>query len=167
MIRSATMMVCALLMLFGPAAGHALAQADAPSASPRMALVIGNGAYATSPLPTAANDAGLVAQTLAAAGFDVTGGRDLGSAALHRAVREFLDKAASGGPRGVAVVYLAGHALQVDGENYFAATDAQFEGAVARPTGTFRIADLVRGLAATNLGAKVVIIDGAYADANG
>ena len=39
----------------------------------RIALVIGNGAYAKRPLATAANDGGLIAQTLQAAGFDVSG----------------------------------------------------------------------------------------------
>jgi len=39
----------------------------------RIALVVGDGAYAKSPLATAANDAGLIAQTLQAAGFDVVG----------------------------------------------------------------------------------------------
>src|SRR5215472_3650773 len=43
----------------------------------RIALVIGNGSYQTGALPTAANDAGLIAQTLQAAGFDVVGARDL------------------------------------------------------------------------------------------
>src|ERR1700746_771996 len=42
----------------------------------RIALVIGNSAYQAEALPTAANDAGLIAQTLQAAGFDVFGARD-------------------------------------------------------------------------------------------
>ena len=41
----------------------------------RIALVIGNGAYTKVPLATAANDGGLIAQTLQAAGFDVAGAR--------------------------------------------------------------------------------------------
>src|SRR5450631_3370028 len=43
----------------------------------RVALVIGNANYQAGALPTPANDAGLIAQTLQAAGFDVTGVRDL------------------------------------------------------------------------------------------
>jgi hypothetical protein len=43
----------------------------------RIALVVGNANYQTGSLPTPANDAGLVAQTLQAAAFDVTGARDL------------------------------------------------------------------------------------------
>ena len=43
----------------------------------RIALVVGESAYAAGPLPTAANDAGLVAQTLQSAGFDVKMLREL------------------------------------------------------------------------------------------
>ncbi|MFX9209061.1 caspase family protein, partial [Acinetobacter baumannii] len=49
----------------------------------RLALVVGNGAYQAGALQTAANDAGLVAQTLQAAGFDVIGARDLDSETLR------------------------------------------------------------------------------------
>ncbi|HEY8070616.1 MAG TPA: caspase family protein, partial [Methylocystis sp.] len=50
-------------------------QGPAFAAEKRMALVVGNAAYEQKPLETSANDAGLVAQTLQAAGFDVTGAR--------------------------------------------------------------------------------------------
>ena len=57
-------------------------QADA--AERRIALVIGNANYQTGALATPANDAGLVAQTLQAAGFDVSGARDLDQESLRR-----------------------------------------------------------------------------------
>src|SRR4029453_1829037 len=95
--------------------GPALAQQQ----EKRIALVIGNGAYAKSPLATAANDGGLIAQTLQAAGFDVGGARDLDGDTLRRSFRDFVQKAQSSGPDTVAMVYLAGHGLQLAGENYF------------------------------------------------
>ncbi|TIR44933.1 MAG: hypothetical protein E5X28_15700, partial [Mesorhizobium sp.] len=56
-----------VLIAFGAAsATGALAQEQK-----RLAFVIGNGAYQSGELATAANDAGLIAQTLQAAGFDV------------------------------------------------------------------------------------------------
>jgi hypothetical protein len=70
----------------------------AARAEQRVALVVGNGAYAAGTLKTAANDAGLVAQTLEAAGFEVMGARDLDQDALRRAFRDFLDKAGTLGP---------------------------------------------------------------------
>jgi hypothetical protein len=74
----------------------------------RIALVIGNANYQAGALPTPANDAGLIAQILQAAGFDVTGARDLDQETLRRTFREFLDKASSGGPETVAFIYLGG-----------------------------------------------------------
>src|SRR5215471_2446410 len=67
--------------------------AVAQSPERRIALVIGNAAYQTGALATAANDAGLIAQTLQAAGFDVVGARDLDQDTLRRAFRDFFDKA--------------------------------------------------------------------------
>src|SRR5262249_40411135 len=71
-------------------------------AEQRIALVLGNAAYETGALKTPANDAGLIAQTLEAAGFEVIGARDLDNDALRRAFRDFVDKAAAVGPDGVA-----------------------------------------------------------------
>src|SRR5262249_2157592 len=68
----------------------------------RFALVIGNSEYKAGRLPTAANDAGLIAETLRTAGFDVAGARDLDQDTLRRSIREFLDKvSAAGAPGGV------------------------------------------------------------------
>jgi uncharacterized caspase-like protein len=85
-----------------------LGAAAAQQQEKRIALVVGNGAYAKSPLATAANDAGLIAQTLQAAGFDVVGARDLDGDTLRRSFRDFIQKAQASGPDTVAMVYLAG-----------------------------------------------------------
>ena len=65
--------------------------AGAVRAEPRLALVIGQGAYAAGELPTAVNDAALVGQTLTSAGFEVVQGRDLNQGDLRRIIRDFLD----------------------------------------------------------------------------
>jgi hypothetical protein len=88
-------------------------------AEKRIALVIGNAGYQAGALNTPANDAGLIAQTLQASGFDVAGARDLDQDSLRRAFRDFLDKASASGPDTVALIYLAGYGLQLEGENYF------------------------------------------------
>src|SRR6476661_3407178 len=91
----------------------------------RVALVIGNSAYSGAALPTAANDAGLVAQTLQAAGFDVAGARDLDATTLRSSLREFVEKASASGPETVALVYFAGYGVQFEGENYVVPVDAR------------------------------------------
>src|ERR1700738_4973507 len=90
-----------------------LSSAAAQQQEKRIALVVGNGSYAKSPLATAANDAGLIAQTLQGAGFDVVGARDLDGATLRASFRDFVQKAQASAPGTVAMVYLAGYGMQL------------------------------------------------------
>src|SRR3569623_1666853 len=113
----------------------------------RIALVIGNGAYVKAPLATAANDAGLVAQTLQAAGFEVIGARDLDGDTLRGSFRDFIQKAEASGPDTVAMVYLSGYGLQLAGENYFIPVDSKIERDTDVPTEGLRLSDYMRQLA--------------------
>jgi uncharacterized caspase-like protein len=83
----------------------------------RIALVVGDGNYEKAPLPTAANDAGLIAQTLQAAGFDVIGARDLDADALRNSLRDFMTKVQADPANTVAMIYLSGYSVQLAGEN--------------------------------------------------
>ncbi len=125
----------------------------------RIALVIGNAAYQTGALPTSANDAGLVAQTLQAAGFDVVGARDLDEESLRRAFREFLDKASGSGPDTVAFIYLSGYGLQLEGDNYFVPIDARAGRGANVPAQALRISDYIRPLETFGLKASIVVLD--------
>ena len=98
--------------------GLALGQRPGHAAEMRFALVIGNDEYKSSKLATPANDAGLIANALTAAGFTVTGARNLDQATLRESIREFLVQVAGAGPDAVAVIYLAGFGVQFAGENY-------------------------------------------------
>lgn len=133
----------------------------ASAAEKRLALVIGNSAYQASPLATAANDAGLVAQTLQAAGFDVIGARDLDEDALRKSLRDFIDKASAAGPDAVTFVYLAGLGLQLEGENYFAPVDLRVSSAADVSLRALRISDYTKSLAALSLKARFFVLDGA------
>jgi uncharacterized caspase-like protein len=139
-------------------------QAFAEGGEPRIALVIGNADYRETPLTTAANDAGLVADALRAVGFEVTGAANLDQDALRRAFREFRDKAAQAGPDAIAFVYLAGRGLQYEGENYFAPIDAVIARAADAPIEALRISDFTRSLAALPLRARIVALDAARAN---
>src|SRR6202049_2754978 len=127
----------------------------------RIALVVGDGAYAKLPLATAANDAGLIAQTLQAAGFDVGGARDLDGGALRRSFRDFIQKAQASGPGTVAMVYLSGYAMQLGGENYFIPVDSTLSRDVDIPVEGLRISDYTRQLASLPLNASIVVLDAA------
>jgi tetratricopeptide (TPR) repeat protein len=91
----------------------------------RVALVIGNGAYAhVRALPNPTNDARAMAKSLRDIGFVVTEGSDLDRRAMQATIRDFLRDAARAQ---VAVVYYAGHGVQIDGRNYLAPIDIQFQ----------------------------------------
>jgi uncharacterized caspase-like protein len=89
----------------------------------RVALVIGVSAYQhADPLPNPVNDAADMASALEATGFTVVEAYDPDYAAMQRALRDFgreLDKA------DVALVFFAGHGVQVDGHNYLLPVDAE------------------------------------------
>ncbi len=140
----------------------AFAQGSSPN--PRIALVIGEAAYPDHPLATTANDAGLIAQTLQAAGFDVVGARDLDEKSLRQALRDFLDKSNAAGPDGVDFVYLSGRALQYAGDNYFVPVDAQIARDVDVPIETVKITDFTHALAAVTGRSHIIVIDGARAN---
>src|SRR5882724_7209267 len=95
-------------------------------AEKRVALVIGNSAYENvARLGNPANDATAMTETLKEAGFDVVDSRrNLNIADMRRAFRDFSDKARDAD---VAVVYFAGHGIEVDGANYVIPVDAALE----------------------------------------
>src|SRR5215510_4255468 len=127
----------------------------------RIALVIGNGGYQAGAVDTAANDAGLIAQTLQAAGFDVVGARDLDQDTLRRAFRDFLEKAQGAGPNTVAFVYLSGYGLQLEGENYFVPVDARIARDLDVAAEAVRLSDYTRPLASLGLKASIIVLDAA------
>jgi branched-chain amino acid transport system substrate-binding protein len=96
------------------------------TAAKRVALVIGNSKYIHVPvLNTPPRDVSLVAQALRNVGFDdVRVASNLGNDAMRRALREFSDSAADAE---VALVYFAGHGIEVNRVNYLAPVDAQLK----------------------------------------
>src|SRR5712664_2650561 len=139
------------------------AQTGAAPPEKRVALVIGNAGYQAGALNTAANDAGLIAQTLQAAGFDVVGARDLDQDTLRRAFRDFVEKAQAAGPDTVAFVYLSGYGLQLEGENYFVPTDANIARDANVSSEALRLSDYTKPLAALGIKVSIVVLDGARA----
>ena len=151
-------LVCAALLA---AAG---VQAQQAGQNPRIALVIGNATYRDAALATPANDAGLIAQTLQAAGFDVVGARDLDGQSLRTAFRDFLQKAEAAGPDMQAFVYLAGRAVQYNGDNYFVPVDARISRDADVPIEAIRMSDFTHALAATPGRARIIVLDAARAN---
>jgi uncharacterized caspase-like protein len=96
----------------------------APGGEKRIALVIGNSAYKSSPLRNPVNDARAIARALADTGFKVLVIEDATQTTMRRAIRAFGDQLAIGG---VGVFYYAGHGMQVRGRNYLIPVNADIE----------------------------------------
>ncbi len=98
--------------------GHGLAQAET-----RVALVIGNSNYQNvSSLPNPANDAADMTAMLKRMGFKVREARDLGVNAMRATLAQFSDDTVGAD---VAVVFYAGHGMEVDKQNYLIPVDAR------------------------------------------
>ncbi len=94
------------------------------AADRRVALVIGNSAYKNaSSLPNTIHDSAAIAALFKSVGFEVVISRtDLGVVDFKRAVRDFLLTAENAD---IAVVYYAGHGVEIDGTNYLVPVDAK------------------------------------------
>jgi hypothetical protein len=95
-------------------------------AEKRVALVMGNSAYQNvNRLTNPANDSDLMSTTLKSAGFDVVDlKRDLKASEMRRALRDFSDRVRDAD---IAIVYFAGHGIEIDGINYVIPVDAVLE----------------------------------------
>jgi hypothetical protein len=95
-------------------------------AEKRVAFVLGNSSYENvSALTNPTNDAKSITDMFRKAAFDVVESRrDLKNAEMRRALREFTEKARDAD---IAVIYYAGHGLEVDGTNYLLPVDAVLE----------------------------------------
>ena len=102
--------VLALVLLAQPAA-----------AEKRLALVIGNDAYAeVTPLRKAVNDARAMAAALAAMGFEVITAENAGRREMNFKVQSFVNRIGAGD---VAAVFYAGHGVEIAGENFLLPVD--------------------------------------------
>ncbi len=109
-------LTAALLVAICCAAAFSAAAAD------RVALVVGNGAYAHAPkLANPVNDAAAVGAALKRLGFSVMRVENASGDALRRRLRDF-GRASRGAE--VAVAFYAGHGVEVGGRNYLVPVDA-------------------------------------------
>jgi WD40 repeat protein len=111
-----------LVVLFCLAVGCS----SAAAADKRVALVIGNAVYAHAPkLSNTLNDAAILARTFRDAGFAVVDvAQNLPATEMKRALRDFAGKVRDAE---MAVVYYAGHGIEVDGADYLVPVDARLE----------------------------------------
>ncbi|MEO1264245.1 MAG: caspase family protein [Pseudomonadota bacterium] len=148
-------------LLVGVLVCFATARAADPRA--RMALVIGNGSYAESPLVNPVRDADRMGRALEAVGFEVTVVRNATRARLKSAIETFGTKVRAHGAD--ALFYFAGHAVQTARDNYLlpVGTDIRDERDVQ-----FKAVELgvvFRALQGRGEAASIIVLDACRSDA--
>lgn len=146
---NASRMVAILLLLLG----GAVARAEPPA---RVALLIGNAAYADAPLRNPVNDVRTVATALGELGFTVAKHENLKLAEMRAALRSFVLDTRSAQVR---LFFFAGHGLQLRGRNYLLPIGARLDNESDILGKTADVTELVEQLTAIERGASVLIID--------
>jgi uncharacterized caspase-like protein len=132
-----------------------LALPSAGSAQSRVALVIGNSAYQNVPqLPTPVNDASDISESLKRLGFDVRTVTNAGYDDMRRALITFGQQA-----RGAefAVIFFAGHGMEIGGENWLIPVDAQLVTDFDVPNESIGLQSLTRAVSNTSALGLVIL----------
>ncbi|WP_257175566.1 MULTISPECIES: caspase family protein [Bradyrhizobium] len=148
----------------GPVSAQVAPVQPAPTAlqgpEQRVALVIGNANYQSAPqLANPDDDAQSIAQFLNSAGFEVVAATDLTQNDMLRVVQDFSAKVASRGPNTVAMVYYAGHGVQLAGENYLVPVDAKVSSPTELVNNSVRLVDVMSTLETIPSRMRIVILD--------
>lgn len=148
----------------GPVSAQVAPVQPAPAAlqgpEQRVALVIGNANYRNAPqLANPDDDAQSIAQFLNSAGFEVVAATDLTQDDMLRVVQDFSAKVASRGPNTVAMVYYAGHGVQLAGENYLVPVDAKVSSPTELVNNSVRLVDVMSTLETIPSRMRIVILD--------
>ncbi|OIR19239.1 caspase domain protein [mine drainage metagenome] len=122
----------------------------------RIALVIGNGAYTNSPLKNPVNDAKDVASRLRRLGFEVVERHNLTTKLIGRTLSEFRSKLE---PGSVALVFYAGHGIQIKGENYLPAVDADIASEEDAPNQSLAVKQIMDVLDEAKTRLNLVFLD--------
>jgi len=131
-------------------------QAYAQPQETRVALVIGNGNYKSAPLKNPVNDARDMAAKLRGLGFTVIERNNLVVKQIGGTLREFRSKLT---PGSVALVYYAGHGLQIKGENYFPTVDAEITGEEDVPNQSLAMRQIMDVLGDSKTRLNLVFLD--------
>jgi len=122
----------------------------------RIALVIGNAAYRNDPLDNPVNDARLIAQSLRQAGFTVAEQENLDRRSLLNALREFGNRL---GENTIAVLYYAGHGLQLRDRNYLIPVDAEIRSEDEIPIAGIDLGFILGRMSTARSRINIVILD--------
>lgn len=134
-----------------------LVSASGLSAADRVALVIGNGSYTHVPaLPNPRNDAVAITAKLTEMGFAVETAVDSNLADMRAAIQKFGDRAVGAEK---ALIFYAGHGIQVAGTNYLLPTDTRLSSSADLATAALSVNELFDQLNRARPETAIMILD--------
>jgi formylglycine-generating enzyme required for sulfatase activity len=148
-----------VLMILAAFAG--VETAAAQGSGPRVALVIGNGAYAQAPIEDAVEGARLVADVLRRGGFTVIYVENARRDEIQQGLAKFAQSLERGGQ---GIVFYDGHAVQLQGRNYLVPTDSKITGADDVRREAFDVDLLLDPLIVARTEGSVIILDASRAN---
>ena len=126
----------------------------------RFALVIGNKNYTTAPLKHSANDANAIADSLTSMGFRVSLLKDSNLSDLTTQVQQFYARVEKDRhKKKLALIYYAGHAIQVNHHNYIVPLGMQFENYSQFMSGLYKIDSLFAEINKSGNLQNIIILD--------
>ncbi len=124
----------------------------------RVALIIGNAAYVNVPvLANSTNDAKSIANIMKKLGFKVFDVIDGDKASMERAIDQMKDQLK--GQQAVAMLYYAGHGLQLDWRNYMVPVDAKLNSSADVPKQTIDIERVITTFKNANTRMNIIVLD--------
>ncbi|HIF93689.1 MAG TPA: caspase family protein, partial [Myxococcales bacterium] len=122
----------------------------------RVALVIGNSAYAGAPLRNPVNDARAVREALIRSDFQVLYYENLVHAEMESALRAFRAKLTK---NGIALFYYAGHGAQEQKQNYLIPLNSNIRAGFEMPFRALSVAQVLGAMEEVNSGLNMVFLD--------
>lgn len=153
-MRTLLLVLCFQLVIFASPAKAVKQKLE------RFALVIGNQNYKASPLNNALNDATAISDALVELGFRVFTTKDANAATMASAIEDFYQYTKNHpSTNKLAVVYYAGHALQINQANYLIPLDIEFDSEDSFIASLYHLSDLFSQMQNTAGLQNIVILD--------
>lgn len=129
----------------------------------KVALVIGNRDYADrkGDLKNTLRDAELMAQSLKKLGFAVTERTNLGRSQMLAEVADFSERIP---PGATALIYYAGHGMQVGGNSYLVPVDMEITSEQTVPIKAYPVNTVLERLSASQSAVNIVVVDACRAN---
>jgi len=125
-------------------------------AATRIALVIGNSKYQSSPLKNPVNDANAIADILKTCGFEVTTGFDMDQIEMKKAINLFGNRMSNGS---VALFYYSGHGMQVNGTNFLIPIGAKIHNETDVDIESVNVNRVLAKMASVEKATNILILD--------